>query len=190
MLPPACPPVFQKDGYTLRPAAPEDAEVYYRQNYCPLDAEAARLTGAKAAFSRDEVIRFFHFSIDDPDRRYYLLQAPDGTIAGEGVINEIDWALRSANLRLVIFRPAHRGRGLGTWMVRCLRDLAFETLSLHRLSLDVFSFNPRARAVYEKCGFRVEGVLRHAVQDGGAWADDILMAMLENEWRQARAQEV
>ena len=57
-------------------------------------------------------------------------------------------------------------------------------LGLHRLELDVFSFNPRARRVYEKLGFQVEGVRRQAIPDGDGWGDDILMAMLEEEWRQ------
>ena len=68
-------------------------------------------------------------------------------------------------------------------MVEVTRDFAFEVLKLHRLELDVFSFNPRARRVYEKAGFKVEGVLRDAVKDGDRYADDILMAILEDEWR-------
>ena len=51
------------------------------------------------------------------------------------------------------------------------------------MELDVFSFNPRARRVYEKAGFKVEGVLRDAMKDGDRYADDILMAILEDEWR-------
>lgn len=64
-----------------------------------------------------------------------------------------------------------------------MRDYAFGSLGLHRLSLDVFSFNPRAEHVYRRAGFRREGVLRDAVRDGDGYGDDILMAMLEDEWR-------
>ena len=45
-------------------------------------------------------------------------------------------------------------------MVETTRDFAFEELKLHRLELDVYSFNPRAERVYQKAGFRREGVLR------------------------------
>ena len=170
-------------GYVLRPARPEDAGNYYEQNYCPLDPEAARLTGCRESFSRDEVLSFFHSSLADQDRCFFLLIAPDGRIIGESVINEINWDLRSANLRTGIYQPAQRGKGIGTWMVETTRDFAFASLHLHRLGLDVFSFNPRARKVYEKAGFRLEGVLRDAVMDGGQYGDDILMAILEDEWR-------
>lgn len=174
---------WEKDGYVLRPAGPEDALPYYEQNYNPLDREVARLTGCKAVFSREEVTSFFLKSLKDEDRCFFLLVAPGGRIMGESVINEIDWELRSANFRTGIFQPAERGKGIGTWMVEAVRDFAFEELKLHRLELDVFSFNPRARRAYEKAGFRVEGVLRDAVKDGDAYGDDILMAILEDEWR-------
>ena len=63
------------------------------------------------------------------------------------------------------------------------RGFAFEKLHLHRLELDVFSFNPRAEKAYLKAGFKREGVLRDAVKDGDNYADDILMAILEDEWK-------
>jgi len=40
----------------------------------------------------------------------------------------------------------------------------FELLGLHRISLQVYAFNPRARHVYEKVGFIAEGVLREELR--------------------------
>lgn len=175
--------IFHRDGYTLRPTRAEDAEDYFWQNFDPLDPSVARLTGCKSAFSHDEVVDFFRSCIAAEDRYDFLLIAPDRRIVGEAVINEIDWALRSANFRVAIFQPEHRGRGLGAWLVETARDFAFQHLKLHRLELDVFSFNPRAEQTYLRAGFRREGVLRDAVLDGETYADDILMAILEDEWR-------
>lgn len=39
------------------------------------------------------------------------------------------------------------------------------------------------RKVYLKAGFKIEGVLRDAVRNGEEYADDILMSMLEEEWK-------
>ena len=36
---------------------------------------------------------------------------------------------------------------------------------------------------YEKCGFVREGVERESAWVDGAWADDVLMAILEHEYR-------
>lgn len=37
-----------------------------------------------------------------------------------------------------------------------------------------------------KAGFKREGVLRDAVLDGNQYADNILMAMLEDDWRKIK----
>ena len=67
-----------------------------------------------------------------------------------------------------------------------MRDFAFEILKLHRLSLNVFSFNKRAEKCYLKAGFKREGVLRDAVINGNEYADDILMSILESEWAELK----
>ncbi|OUQ08155.1 GNAT family acetyltransferase [Massilimicrobiota sp. An142] len=41
---------------------------------------------------------------------------------------------------------------------------------------------------YEKVGFKHEGVLRDAIKDGDQYADDILMSILEDEWREMKSQ--
>lgn len=173
----------EKNGYIIRPATASDAENYFSQNYNPLDKEAARLTGCKENFTKEEVISFFLKSLEDESRYFFLIIAPDGRIIGESVINEIDMDLRRANFRVVIFHAEDRGQGIGTWAVETTRDFAFEVLKLHRLELDVFSFNQRAEKAYIKAGFKREGVLRDAVKDKDKYADDILMAILEDEWR-------
>lgn len=177
---------WEKDGFILKIANKDDAEDYYIQNYNPLDKEVARLTGCKEVFTKAEVLSFFNKSIEDDDRYLFLVIAPDGRIIGESVINEIDFDLRCANFRIGIFHSTERGKGIGTWVVETTRDFAFEELKLHRLELDVFSFNPRAEKVYLKAGFKREGVLRDAIYDGKNYADDILMAILEDEWKKIK----
>ena len=177
---------WEKDGFQMRLATQADKQAYYQQNFNPLDSQIVRLTGCKAAFTQEEVFAFFQNAIESEDYYLFLLIAPDGRIAGESILNEIDFTLRCANFRIGIFDSSERGKGIGTWMVETTRDFAFEELKLHRLELDVYSFNPRAERVYQKAGFRREGVLRDAVLDGQQYADDILMSILEEEWRQLK----
>ena len=58
----------------------------------------------------------------------------------------------------------------------------FEQLGLHRITLEVYSFNPRARRVYDKVGFVAEGVLRDALRRGDGWIDATVMSILAPEW--------
>ena len=173
----------KKDGYIIRLAKIQDATNYYEQNFCPLDKEVARLTGSKEVYTKEEVETFFLRSLEDDDRYFFLIIAPNGRIIGESIINEIDWNLRSANFRIGLYQLTERGKGIGTWATEATRDFAFEKLRLHRLELDVYSFNPRAEKVYLKAGFKREGVLRDAIMDGNEYADDILVSILEDEWK-------
>ena len=177
---------WEKDGYTLRLARKEDVENYYYKNYDPLDEEVVRFTGCKSVFTHDEVVKFFLSCVDDKERYDFMLINPDGNIVGESVINEIDWELRKANFRIAIFQKDIRGKGIGSWMIHTTRDFAFEYLRLHRLELDVFSFNSRAEKAYLKAGFKREGILKDAVKDGDEYANDILMALLEEEWKEQK----
>lgn len=62
---------------------------------------------------------------------------------------------------------------------------AFE-VGLHRVGLEVFDFNERARRTYEKVGFVVEGVRRDALRWDGRYHDAILMSALAHEWAPAQ----
>ncbi len=53
-----------------------------------------------------------------------------------------------------------------------------------------FFFNVRAEKCYLKAGFKREGVLRDAVLNGDEYADDILMSILEDEWREIKIKEI
>ena len=176
----------REDGHVLRPARAEDVEAYW-EGFDQFDPEGALLTGSRDHYEKDEVTSFFLRCVDDPDRRDLLIFSPEGAVLGESVINEIDWAARSANFRIALFGAPARDRGLGSWACALTRDHAFEGLGLHRLELDVFSINPRAERVYAKAGFVREGVLRDAILlPDGTYCDDVLMAILEDDWRRCR----
>ncbi|WP_307846950.1 GNAT family protein [Micromonospora sp. D93] len=104
-----------------------------------------------------------------------------GACVGEVVLNDWDPVNRSCNFRTLLTATG-RDRGLGTEAVRLIVGHGFERLGLHRISLEVFAFNPRARRAYEKVGFVVEGVLRQVLRDGDDWVDAVVMSILAPEW--------
>lgn len=60
---------------------------------------------------------------------------------------------------------------------------AFEDLKLHRVDLKVLDYNKLGIRCYEKCGFKVDGVLRDSAFIEGQYYSDIVMSILEDEWR-------
>ncbi len=110
-----------------------------------------------------------------------VVDQSSGLCVGEVVLNEWNDPNRSCSFRTLL-GPGGRDRGLGTESVRMIIGYGFEQLSLHRISLEVYSFNPRARHVYDKVGFIAEGVLRAALRWEDQWINATVMSILAPEW--------
>ncbi len=144
------------------------------------DQEARRLTGTHATFTRDQIEAWLAKVRVAGDRAdWAVLRAADGAFLGEVVLNDLDEDNRSVNFRIVLASHAH-GQGYGTEATRLAVEYAFEA-GLHRVHLEVFAHNPRARRVYEKCGFTEEGRHRDALRWDGAWHDTFTMAILSTD---------
>ncbi|GAC1302697.1 MAG: hypothetical protein NVSMB21_00950 [Vulcanimicrobiaceae bacterium] len=68
-------------------------------------------------------------------------------------------------------------------------DATFVSQNAHRIQLDCYEDNLRARRAYARAGFREEGVMRDAVTRDGRWISLVLLAMLESDYRSARTTE-
>lgn len=146
------------------------------------DPESIRFTGTHAAFSREQVERYLADRPGAPDRAdWAVLRAGDGAYLGEAVLNELDAPNESMSFRIALAGPHAFGRGHGTEATRLVLDFAFDTVGLHRVGLEVFDFNARARRVYEKCGFVREGVLRDALLWEGRRHDALVMSVLATD---------
>lgn len=75
----------------------------------------------------------------------------------------------------VAVAPAERGRGVAAAMLDAVVQRA-AAAGVTKVSLRVLATNPRARRVYERAGFTVEGVLAEEFVLDGAFVDDVLMA--------------
>ncbi len=153
------------------------------------DPETLKLTGTvhddaePASLAEEKSFHDWYASRNDqPDRLdLAVIDGARGGCVGEAVLNEWDPGNHSCSFRIAL-GPAGRGRGLGTEATRLIVGYGFERLGMHRISLEVYSFNPRARRVYEKAGFRAEGVLRESLRYGGQWIDATVMSILASEW--------
>lgn len=74
------------------------------------------------------------------------------------------------------------GKGYGTDAMQIILRYAFTELNLHRVSLDVFEYNPRAIRSYEKAGFQYEGRNRRYLNREGKRWDMIFMGILKEKW--------
>jgi RimJ/RimL family protein N-acetyltransferase len=155
------------------------------------DPEALKLTGSvhgpgdappwdDAAQAR--ILEWYRTRNQQPDRLdLAVADKASGQCVGEAVLNDWNEGNRSCNFRILL-GPGGRDRGLGTESTRLILGYGFDHLGLHRIELQVYSFNPRGRRVYEKAGFVAEGVLRDALRWEDKWIDATVMSVLAPEW--------
>ncbi len=91
------------------------------------------------------------------------------------------------NFWIALWNEFTWGRGYGTEATQAVVDYGLDVLGPHRIQLEVFSFNPRAKRAYEKCGFRTEGRRRDALRWDGEWFDAETLAILSTDPSPARS---
>lgn len=148
------------------------------------DDEITFFTGTHTEFTREQIDRWCASRAEQIDRLDLAVTDPDtGDWLGEVVVNEWDPDNRSCSFRIALSAGA-RDRGVGTEATRLIVDHVFDNIvgpPVHRISLEVFDFNQRGVAVYEKVGFVREGVLRDAVRWQGVFHDAIVMSILRDD---------
>ena len=177
-------PVIVGRNVRLEPLTPAVLEDYVRALDEP---EVRRLTGSHATFDRPQIERWLATRQDHHDRAdWAIVRLTDEAFLGEAVLLDLDPQNESASYRIWLAGPELFGRGYGTEVTRLVVHYALDGIGLHRLGLEVFDVNPRARRVYEKCGFILEGRLRDALLWQGKRQDTLLMAILRGDPRSAR----
>jgi RimJ/RimL family protein N-acetyltransferase len=105
----------------------------------------------------------------------------DAELIGICGLHEIDHYQQLAEVGIRIGKDFW-GKGFGQDAVRTLVDYGFRQLHLAKISLRVLADDERAVGAYRKAGFVEEGRLRaHAWYDG-ARHDELVMAVLREEW--------
>lgn len=178
MSPFAYKPTITGDHVVLRPLVAADAEHMWHDLQ---DSEANRLTGTHGEFDRTQINKWCATRADDHDRLdLAVINKATGAWAGEVVINEWDCDNQTCSFRIAL-AAGSRDQGLGTEATRLVVDYVFSQPEVNRVELEVFSFNPRAIAVYERLGFVREGVRRQALRWDDEFVDAIMMSIVRTD---------
>jgi RimJ/RimL family protein N-acetyltransferase/uncharacterized damage-inducible protein DinB len=82
----------------------------------------------------------------------------------------------------ITLSPAYQGQGYATEALRAVLDYLFITLGKHRVYATVDPRNLPSVALLKRVGLRQEAHLRESLWFKGAWADDLVFAILDREW--------
>lgn len=174
-------PTITGDRILLRPMQASDAEHMWADVH---DEEITHYTGTHANFTEEQIRHWCATRAEQDDRLDLAVEDREsGDWCGEVVINDWDPDNRSCSFRIALSAAA-RNRGIGTEATQLIVDYVFDEIdepTVNRISLEVYDFNPRGLAVYEKVGFLPEGVMREALHWKGEFHDAIVMSMLRRD---------
>ena len=104
---------------------------------------------------------------------------------GNVSITNINTANRSGISNILIGDRSCWGQGVGTEAYQLLLDYAFNERGFHRIEALVLEDNVASLKMHQKCGFKIEGTLRESVFKNGRWQNQVVLSILENEFRQS-----
>jgi diamine N-acetyltransferase len=175
-------PIIRGERVFLRPAERSDIPTFVRWFN---DAETLSYVLMRAPMSTAMEERWFETMLESHGKERFLFvicRLEDGVAIGNCGLFDINYVDGNAGIGITIGEKALWGQGLGTDAMFALLDFGFGQLRLERLWLEVYDFNARARRSYDKAGFKLEGVERHAVYKLGGYRDVQLMSILRDEW--------
>ena len=98
--------------------------------------------------------------------------------------------LESANPQCEIgftIAPNHQHNGYGSEAVTRILTYLFYELTKHRVIATVDPDNQASRSLLEKLGFKQEAHFRKSLFFKGEWVDDVVYAMLREDWKLSMA---
>ncbi|MGN7176366.1 GNAT family N-acetyltransferase [Paenibacillus sp. FSL R5-0490] len=116
--------------------------------------------------------------------RFSLRLKEANELIGFAELNGILWPHRTGWITIAIADKTEWGKGYGKDAMQCLIRYAFMELNLYRLQLTVFSYNTRAKTLYESLGFKKEGCYREFLERDGKRHDMYLYGLLRKEWKE------
>jgi RimJ/RimL family protein N-acetyltransferase len=170
---------------TLRPFSPDDFDDLY------------------AYQSRPDVTRYLYWDARNnmQVREALARQCAETTLTAEGdwltfavvwrearkVVGEVGLKLISREHRQgevgFVFNPDYHGRGLATEATESMLTLGFDAIGWHRIIASCDARNQASARLMERIGMRQEARFVHNQIVKGRWADELVYAVLDHEWR-------
>lgn len=134
--------------------------------------------------SKRELHEMIHEITQSHDKYIFAIRSNiDETLIGVTGFENILWNNGTAVIYIGIGDKFFRGKGFGKEALALTMQFGFNELNLHRIQLNVLSYNTPALNLYESLGFKKEGVYREFIHRDGIRFDMYLYGILRSEWR-------
>lgn len=180
---------FQIDD-NLRLALPESRHADEIVRLVQLNMEHLKpwMPWAVDDYSEEHARQWIRRTLDEfaKDGRFNALILLDEKMIGTIGFHDLDTANRHAAIGYWVDK-GYEGRGIITRCCRVLIDYLFDTMKLNRVQINCNVENGKSRAIPERLGFTLEGVLRQMELVDGRFGDWAVYGLLREEWQKTES---
>lgn len=145
------------------------------------------VVGWSLPVSKYEQMQWYERAVHDKKNcRFTVVRLGSELPVGMVTLSNIDWQNRSATHGIKLHPDCPKGAGIATDAVMTLMQYAFEEVNLHRLDGSWLDYNTASKKLYEKCGWKVEGVKKQAVFRKGCYHDLYITGILKEDYLAAK----
>ena len=174
---------IKTDRLLLRPFTDADLDALYAYQHLP---EVARYLMWPPR-DRDQTATSLRYRIDHPTLEkegdiLVLAVEHDGALIGDVNLAWVSEADRTGEFGFV-FDPRHHGHGYAREAATEVLRLGFEQAGLHRIIGRADARNAASAGLMTRLGLRKEAHFVRNAHVKGEWTDEVVYAMLADEWR-------
>jgi RimJ/RimL family protein N-acetyltransferase len=155
----------------------------YKQFMTALFAEGLSVLPDRGTGPTDEQWAEF-FKRRRSEHSVLFIAEHEGRLIGGGGVGRIEQPNREHSVSLALnVAKEYRNQGVGRALLQHTLRWVSAAPAVERIELEVTANNPGAIHLYERAGFSVEGVKRHALKKGDLVLDVVQMAIVGSDIR-------
>ena len=133
--------------------------------------------------SKQELEDYYNLTKKDKTILFYALyNKKHDEFIGTVKVSKIDKKLLLADIGIMIGEKKYWGHGLAQDILHPLCKYLFDYYNLRKLTSGMMAINPAMQKVFEKLGFKIEGVFRKTDYFEGDYVDHIYMGCFKSEF--------
>lgn len=132
--------------------------------------------------SVEKTLQWYKMNIGNKSRIDFTFYSAENLIIAMGGFTGINKEHNNAEFYVMV-NPTMHGIGIGKKVSLWMYNYAFSVLDLNKVYLYTNDNNSKAYKIYEKAGFKLEGVLREHKWRNGRFQNRRFYGLLKSEWK-------
>jgi RimJ/RimL family protein N-acetyltransferase len=130
---------------------------------------------------QDQEKWFNSLSLTSNNQRF-AIEVPELGLIGMANLVDINWKDRNGFHGMLLGDRDIRGKGYGVDTIMAISRYAFEELGLIRLDGSMIEYNTASLAVYQKCGWKVEGYKERFYFRKNQWWRQVIVGITSEDY--------